>query len=109
MNQDENTKEELINNGAGPQSLLKHVLKDTEDLDKTGSPRKKSSKYSQKKEKQGKATSTKKTVKFKEKLEDVVYIESFKSFNQKMCFDDYKDNVIETKKTCCDESNCIVY
>jgi hypothetical protein len=104
MNQEEITKEDL---NSQFNSVLKTMLKDTDDFEKLN---KKKSKYSQKKDKQGKSLlNDKKKVKFKEIIEDVVQIESFKAYNQKMCFDDYQDTVIAIRKSCCEDGRCILF
>jgi hypothetical protein len=108
MNQDEHTREELVNHN---NSILRTMMKENEDSDnKTTITKNKKSKYSQqRKDKSSKSlVPEKKRVKFNARLEDIVHIESFKSYNQKMCFDDYKDHIIETKKTWCEE-NCMLF
>ena len=104
MDQDEGTREELNH------QVVKSILKDQDVVEKLNSTRGKKPKYSQKKDKQHKPSfSDKKRVKFKERLEDIVLIESFKAYNQKMCFDDYKENIVTSTNKCCKDSGCIIF
>jgi hypothetical protein len=104
MNQDEGTMQELNRTN----SIIKTIFKDTDNP--LPSVRLKKPKYSQVNDKQLKyIIPNKKRIKFKDRLEDIVLIESFKAFNKKMCFDDYKDTVATSKKSCCDESKCILF
>ena len=98
MNQDENTRDELLNQN---NSLVKMVIKEPEESEKS----KRHSKYSQKKDK-SRVVDGKKSIKFKDNLEDIVFIESFKTHNKKMCFNRY--NVVESRKTCCEEAHCLL-
>jgi hypothetical protein len=109
MNQDEILTREDITSQYN--SVLKIMIKDTDDhIDKLN---KKKSKYSQSLRKDSKPTKPllqdKKRVKFKDRIEDVVLIESFKAYNQKMCFDDYKDTMVTTKRSCCEDSKCVLF
>jgi hypothetical protein len=101
MNQDENTRDELLNQN---NSLVKMIIKEPEETDKSNTRR--PSKYSQRKDRSSKFLE-KKNIKFKDNLEDIVFIESFKTYNKKMCFNRY--NVIETRKTCCEDAQCLLF
>jgi hypothetical protein len=102
-NQDEYTREEItmIQN----QSLIKMMVKEPDlELDK---PKNKGSKYSQKKVNKP-YFNEKKGVRFKDTIQEVVYIESFKTYNKKMCFEGYRDISVESRRSCCEDSKCLI-
>jgi hypothetical protein len=49
----------------------------------------------------------KKRVRFKDSIQDVAFIESFKIYNKKMCYDDFGEDMVETKRSCC--SKCSIF
>jgi hypothetical protein len=65
--------------------------------------------YSQKRPVKKQNFMNKKNVKFKINLKEIIDVESYKSYNLKMCYEEVDvSNGIPDKKTCCEDTECII-